>query len=209
MTKFVVGRGLKQKIYDLTLIPNFVKGDKTWMKEIIDAHPEYTNEELLVKQTLILNKQEANMLRGVRAKEKREGTKDHPGGGVYMMLCVLTGAKLREPILSGRTEDKYPGFTSWDNLKVMQEKRKEETEKQAGHIGNRGPRARKGKGGSGAGRSRVADERTPPSATRGADSRAKPGSGSAGAPPDDTKGAGGMEKPAQAQFRNSSNPYAI
>ena len=190
LTKFVVGRGNKQTVYDLTLIPDFVVGDSTWMTDIIEKHKEYTEKDL--QQTLILNKQEANMLRGVRAKERKDGEKKHPGGGLYMMLCVLTGAKLRDPIPSGRTEDIYPGFTSWDHLKTMQAQWKDNARKQRERMGVVRS-ARPGKGNDAGGKPRKpgerrADHRTPVTPSTGVM---------------DVKGG------AQAQFRNSSNPYAI
>ena len=197
MTKFVVGRGSKKTIYDLSMIPGFKVGDKSWMMAIIKNHPEYTDNNL--QQTLILTKQEANMLRGVRGKEKEAGEKAHPGGGLYMMLCVLTGAKLRTPILSGRDEDIYPGFTSWKYLKTMQAKWKDDTRKQREHIGIFKPAGRakgrdgKGKGAQGRKGGGGADEGTPVSGAGG------------GA----MKGLNRQPITQEAQFRNSSNPYAI
>ena len=122
------------------------------------------------------------------------------------MLCILTvtngadGNPMRNPILSNRTEDTYPGFTSWNYLKTLQAQWKDDARKQREHIGISKPvRSGKGKGAGGKQGEGRADARTP-----------QPGSRAPGQPGD--MGAGGVALEGidgKAQFRNSSNPYAI
>lgn len=209
---FVVGHGKKKDKYFLNSgkIPNFTTANKDWMSPIIKEHPEFDPEaKQKLYQTLILTKTEANILRGIRKKEKEEATKAHPGGGFYMMLCILTAVGLRKPQPNrGEPLDKFPGFTSWDHLKVMQAKWKEETEKQAAHIGNRGPMARGPKGDKP--KQRMLDARDQQSTPGTHREKAGVVRDLAEASSEGKEGAGGMAGvKGDAQFRNFSNPYAI
>ena len=122
-SKFYVGKGDNKKMYDLNEIEGFDANDRNWLHDMVEEHPWVKD------QTLLLTKKEALSLHAIRSAEKKMG-KPKPGGGFYMMLCILTvtkgedGKLMRKPQPGNRgpPNDPVPGFTSWENMMEISSK---------------------------------------------------------------------------------------
>jgi len=112
-SKFFVGKGDNRQMYDLNEIEGFNANDPNCLHNMVEEYPWVKD------QTLLLTKKEALSLHAIRSAEKKLH-KPKPGGGFYMMLCILTvtedkdGKPMRKPLPGNRgpPDDPVPGFTS-------------------------------------------------------------------------------------------------